>query len=221
MQGMYACRSAPKLRSREASARKQVKPEAPTPDAFGIARAKPKYGTPSGVSAGSCCPHHIAARRISKQLEETQAVFFYACVSFFPQNSLRDFCGSPEIIPQNSLRDFCGSLEIIPQNSLRDFCGSPEIIPQNSLRDFCGSPENERHGWRSFFCAARMGRQARADITTPPSCLWQATVSAAQGKRRLGQEISPQWEISKLAGGQRAHLVAARRFGLRRASFAA
>ena len=35
MQGMYACRSAPKLRSREASARKQVKPEAPTPDAFG------------------------------------------------------------------------------------------------------------------------------------------------------------------------------------------
>ena len=73
MQGMYACRSAPKLRSREASARKQVKPEAPTPDAFGIARAKPKYGTPSGVSAGSCCPHHVAARRISKQLEEAQA----------------------------------------------------------------------------------------------------------------------------------------------------
>ena len=45
------------------------------------------------------------------------------------------------------------------------------------------------------------------DSTTPPSCLWQATVSAAQGKRRLGQEISPQWEISKLANGQR-HTVA-------------
>ena len=154
MQGMYACRSAPKLRSREASARKQVKPEAPTPDAFGIARAKPKYGTPSGVSAGSCCPHHVAARRISKQLEEAQAVFFYACVSFFPQNSLRDFCGSPE------------------------------IIPQNSLRDFCGSPENERHSWRSFFCAARTGRQARADITTPPSCLWQATFSRGGNRAR-------------------------------------
>ena len=167
MQGMYACRSAPKLRSREASARKQVKPEAPTPDAFGIARAKPKYGTPSGVSAGSCCPHHIAARRISKQLEETQAVFFYACVSFFPQNSLRDFCGSPEIIPQNSLRDFCGSLEIIPQNSLRDFCGSPEIIPQNSLRDFCGSPENERHGWRSFFLCGKDGKTGSCGYNNP------------------------------------------------------
>ena len=39
-------------------------------------------------------------------------------------------------------------------------------------------------------------------LTTPPSCLWQATVSAAQGERRLGQEISPQWEISKLASGK-------------------
>ena len=29
-----------------------------------------------------------------------------------------------------------------------------------------------------------------------------ATVSAAQGERRLGQEISPQWEISKLASGK-------------------
>ena len=155
MQGMYACRSAPKLRSREASARKQVKPEAPTPDAFGIARAKPKYGTPSGVSAGSCCPHHVAARRISKQLEEAQAVFFYACVSVFPQNAFCEFCGSPEIIPKNSLREFCGS---------------PEIIPQNSLRDFCGSPKYERHGWRSFFCAERTG----SCLYNPPASLCSA-----------------------------------------------
>ena len=39
-------------------------------------------------------PHHVAARRVWKQLELAQAVFFFACVSFFPQNSLRDFCGS-------------------------------------------------------------------------------------------------------------------------------
>ena len=94
--GMLLQAGIPMPRRTRASARSGAEPEAPTPDAFGIARAKPKYGTPSGVSAGSCCPHHVAARRISKQLEETQAVFFYACVSFFPQNSLRDFCGSPE-----------------------------------------------------------------------------------------------------------------------------
>ena len=111
--------------------------------------------------------HHVAARRILKQLEFAQAVFFCACV--FSRGSARASVREcPEqwgiskfasgqshtvalsrkhlltLFPQNSLRDFCGSPEIIPQNSLRDFCGSPEIIPQNSLRDFCGSPETAR-----------------------------------------------------------------------------
>ena len=99
VRGMPACRSISMPRRTRAPARSRVKSD------IGIRqkRAKPRSceaemhqqgtsktrssdeGTPSGVSAGSCCPHHVAARRISKQLEEAQAVFFYACVSFFPQ----------------------------------------------------------------------------------------------------------------------------------------
>ena len=109
------------------------------------------------------------------------------------------------------------------------FCEAKDLREEETQAE--RSSRKERSGGPAGFAATR--RQGRAGspaiyslrhgvgLTTPPSCLWQATVSAAQGKRRLGQEISQQWEISKLAGGQRAHLVAARRFGLRRASFAA
>ena len=51
-------------------------------------------GTPSGVSAGSCCPHHVAARRISKQLEQAKAVFFYACVFFSRKTRFAIFAGA-------------------------------------------------------------------------------------------------------------------------------
>ena len=51
-------------------------------------------GTPSGVSAGSCCPHHVAARRILKQLEFAQAVFFCACVSFSHKTRFAIFAGA-------------------------------------------------------------------------------------------------------------------------------
>ena len=126
----------------------------------------------------------------------------------------------------------------VTPSAARPFCG------RAARKDFakqkiCGKKRRKPSGQAARNAAADLralrrrggkgGREAPAitpsvmlpSLTTPPSCLWQATVSAAQGKRRLGQEISPQWEISKLAGGQRAHLVAARRCGLRRASFAA
>ncbi len=93
-QGMPACRSIPMPRRTRAPARSRVKSD------IGIRQKRAKSrsceaemhqqgtsktrssdeGSPSGVSAGSCCPHHVAARRISKQLEQAQAVFFYACV---------------------------------------------------------------------------------------------------------------------------------------------
>ena len=65
----------------------------------------------------------------------------------------------------------------------------------------------------------------RTDATTPPSCLrqatspytgeaimgrpWQATVSAAQGKRRLSHGFCPQWQKPQFASRAR-HTVAMR-----------
>ena len=65
----------------------------------------------------------------------------------------------------------------------------------------------------------------RTDATTPPSCLrqatspytgeaimgrpWQATVSAAQGKRRLSHGFCPQWQKPQFAAHAR-HTVAMR-----------
>ena len=49
----------------------------------------------------------------------------------------------------------------------------------------------------------------RTDTTTPPSCLRQATVSAAQGKRRLSHGFCPQWQKPQFAAHAR-HTVAMR-----------
>ena len=49
----------------------------------------------------------------------------------------------------------------------------------------------------------------RTDATTPPSCLRQATVSAAQGKRRLSHGFCPQWQKPQFAAHAR-HTVAMR-----------
>ena len=45
------------------------------------------------------------------------------------------------------------------------------------------------------------------DATTPPSCLRQSTVSAAQGRRRLGRGFCPQWQKPQFAVRAR-HTVA-------------
>ena len=103
------------------------------------------------------------------------------------------------------------------------FCEAKDLREEETQAE--RSSRKERSGGPAGFAATR--RQGRAGspaiyslrhgvgLTTPPSCLWQATVSAAQGERRLGQEISPQWEISKLASGKeptglfaRKHLLA-------------
>ena len=43
----------------------------------------------------SCRPHHVAVRRITKQLGKTPSCFHLRLRLLLPQNSLRDFCGSP------------------------------------------------------------------------------------------------------------------------------
>ena len=78
-------------------------------------------GTPSGVSAGSCCPHHVAARRILKQLEFAQAVFFCACVSFSHKTRFAIFAGALKLSHKTRFAIFAGALK------------------------------HERHDWRSFF----------------------------------------------------------------------
>ena len=39
-------------------------------------------------------PHHVAARRVSKQLEKSQAVSFFACVSFSHKTRCATFAGA-------------------------------------------------------------------------------------------------------------------------------
>ena len=113
MQGMYACRSAPKLRSREASARSKLNP-------------KLRRGAPSGVSAGSCCPHHVAARHILKQPEQAQAVFFYACRSTFPQIFCvrKRFAGALKLSHKTRCAIFAGALKLSHKTRCAIFAGA-------------------------------------------------------------------------------------------------
>ena len=102
MQRMYACRSAPKLRSREASARKQVKPEAPTPDAFGIARAKPKYGTLQGFRRGPVVPTTRNLKRTTFCASRFRFFLFCRLLATIPfkAQSSRSFIQAPATVPK-------------------------------------------------------------------------------------------------------------------------
>ena len=94
--------------------------------------------------------HHVAARRILKQLEQPRAVFSYACVFLRGRDRARS--GNFPTMGNFQVRkwskphrgfDKKAPAHPFPTNLLptQNLCGSPEIIPQNSLRDFCGSPE--------------------------------------------------------------------------------
>ena len=58
------------------------------------ARVSPAGGTPLGVSAEPCCPHHVETRRISQHpTERLSDVCFYVGFSF-SQKVLRYFLGA-------------------------------------------------------------------------------------------------------------------------------
>ena len=159
VRGMPACRSISMPRRTRAPARSRVKSD------IGIRqkRAKPRSceaemhqqgtsktrssdeGTLSGVSAGSCCPHHVAARRILKQLEFAQAVFFCACV--FSSRKTR-------------YATFAGALKLSHKTRFAIFAGALKLSRKTRFAIFAGALKHERHGWRSFF--VRQGRGATA-----------------------------------------------------------
>ena len=95
--------------------------------------------------------HHVAARRILKQLELAQAVFVYVCASravvpALGQETARTMRRFQVRRRSKPHRGFANKAPAhpLPTNLLltQNLCGSPEIIPQNSLCDFCGSPES-------------------------------------------------------------------------------